>query len=549
MFGRDSYRRGGPLGALRAVPAFVGRVLWSVAASPLALVKFVRVSAAGREGRNLWQGLPALAAGLTVAFLAAAVAVRAPFLPDQYREAAEEAEAAGDTELALTLYDRLSRLERGGGGTAFDRAQLLSKTGEDEQATTAMRALTLRRPPEPRAHVWLAERLLTGPGVTLAADHRPEARPAAAGAAGGGSPGTDYKPTAEQAVVAARHLDAALKTGLGDAPRVHGRLAEVMLLFGRRDDAVRHLKAESAADPSRLLALAELLAAVGRDADAETAYRRSAAYLQEKLLEDPADWPTRRRLALALVRSGSEAAARDVLRRGLRGGSDGAGARLLSDLLVREVRRLGLLESDRAMPLLREALRLTPGSQRALAELASLAVGGDSGADAALDDLLTSGTAGGTVHLAAGLRASGRGEEDAALFHYARAYELDPTLSFAANNLAYLLARKDGGAEREKALSIADGLVERFPEVPNFRDTRGGILLLEGRTEDAVRDLEAALAGGMAGNRELHGNLAAAYESLGQESLAAAHRRRAEAVAGDAAAGDGPPPAAAPGSS
>ena len=116
--------------------------------------------------------------------------------------------------------------------------------------------------------------------------------------------------------MAARHLDAALRTGLADAPRVHGRLAEVLLLFGRRDDAVEHLKAESDADPSRLLALAELLAAVGRTADAETAYRRSATYLQDKLRETPADWEKRRRLALALVRSDAAATAREVLRRG-----------------------------------------------------------------------------------------------------------------------------------------------------------------------------------------------------------------------------------------
>ena len=172
-------------------------------------------------------------------------------------------------------------------------------------------------------------------------------------------------------------------------------------------------------------------------------------------------------------------------------------------------------------------MALAPTSQPALAELASLAVGGDDSADALLDEMLTSGDAGGAVHLAAGLRASGRGDDAAALFHYARAYELDPDLAFAANNLAYLLARKDRGAQRDRALALADGLVERFPEVANFRDTRGGILMLMDRPGDAVKDLEAALAGGMAGNRDLHANLAVAYDALGQPSLAAAHRRRA----------------------
>ena len=494
------------------------------------------------------QGLPALAVGLTVAFLWAAVAVRASALPDRYRLAAEEARDAGDVDLALTLYDRLARLSGGAGGTAFDRGQLLSRAGRDPEAGAVMRSLTARQPPEPRAHVWLAERLLTGPGVTLDGDLAPipPAEPAApAGPEGGADEEAPerYKPTPEQAVVAARHLQSALGTGLNDDPRVHGRLAEILLLFGRRDDAVRHLKAQSAADPTRLLAYAELLAAVGREADSKNVFRRASTYLTETLAKNPADWDVRRRLALALVRSGSEATARDVLKRGLRGAPDRTGASMLSELLVKEVRRLGVLRSAEALPMLREALALTPTSQPALAELASLAAEGDAAADEALNDLLTSGDAGGAVNLAAGLRASARGDDEGAIDYYSRAYELDPTLAYAANNLAFLLARSEKDPQPERALAIADGLVKKFPEVPNFRDTRGGILMILGRPADAVKDLEFALDGGMAGNRGLHAALAKAYEELGQRSLADAHRRRLARIdAGDAAGPADPEP-------
>ena len=529
---------------------------WKLLALPLAGLKYVRVGWGGREGRHLWQGLPALAAGLTVLFLWAAAAVRANGLPDRYRRAAEAAREAGDIDLALTLYDRLGRLDAGAGGTGFARGQLLSEAGRDAEAAALMRALTARRPPDPRAHVWLAERLLTGPGVTLRDDLAPVVaetpnaegktgdgpgdEPDGESPVGEGRPAGPYKPTPQQAVAAAQHLNAALRTGLNDDPRVHGRLAEILLLFGRRDDAVRHLKAQSAADPSRLLAYAELLGAVGQAADATNAYRRAAAHLTGEVEEAPADWPARRRLALALVRSEQAPRAREVLRRGLRGGSDPAGAAMLSELLVGEVRRLGLLESERALPLLREALGLTPTSRPALAELAKLAAGGDDAADAMLNEMMTSGDASGAVHLAAGLRASARGRSDAALFHYARAYELDPTLAFAANNLAFLLARREDDPQPGRALEIMDGLVDRFPEVANFRDTRGGILMILGRPGEAVKDLEQALAGGMAGNRGLHAALAEAYADLGQDALAEAHRVRVAAIDAGSVGAAGP---------
>ena len=531
-FGGDGFRdheRGGPIRALLRAPLWLLRGVWRVVSFPLAGLKLVRVGWGGRQGRHLVQGLPALAGLLVVAFLAAAVGVSRASLPERYRAAAVDAAADGDLDLALTLYERLARLDGGRGGTAFERAQLLSRAGRDAEATSMMQALTGRRPPEPRAHVWLAERLIGGPGVTLDDALRPVPPAGPAAAPGGDERPADaaagYRPEARQVAAAAGHLNAALRTGLADAPRVHGRLAEILLLFGRKDEAVEHLKAQSEGDPDRLLAYARLLDDLGRTVPAEAAYRQAAAHFGEVVRDDPADSLARRRLAVALLKSGSPAAAREALERGLRGTPDPVARRMLAELLTIEVRELGVLRADEALPKLRQALVLAPTYAPALAELAKMAAQGDPAADAALDDMLTGGEANGAVHLAAGLRASARGDDGAALFHFRRAYELDRSLVFAANNLAFLLAR-GADPQPEKALAVMDGVVAEFPDVANFRDTRGGILMLLGRTEEAVAELERALAGGMAGNRGLHLALAKGYEELGQPALAAAHRRR-----------------------
>ena len=543
---RDAGRGGGVAGFLRLL-AWPFRLVWAAVKLPLAAAGLFRVGWGGRQTRHLVQGLPALIGILCVVFLTAAAAVSRQSLPEQYRQAAEVAEAEGDVELALTLYDRLARLDGGKGGTAFGRGQLLSRAGRDAEAVALMRALTMNAPPEPRAHVWLAERLLNGPGVTLdegLVPRMPAERNGAAAPDGGvsdGLPGDGgdagpYRPAEQDVEDAVRHLAAALRSGLARNPRVNRQLGGILSAMGYKPQAVQYVKVDAEANPERLLAYGNLLREVGRGQQAEAVFRQAAVYYQERALDDPGDVAAYRALAFAHVNGGSPASAVRALRAGMAGSAtpDPVLAAMLAELLARDAARLGAGRSGEAVEKLQEALKLAPRSKMALMKLAGLAAGGDAAADAALDDLLAGGSATGVVHLAAGLRAGGKGDDDGALFHFGRAFDLDPSLAEAANNFAYMLAR-GSKPQPERALEIMNDLVARFPDVPTFRDTRGGILVILGRPEEAVVDLERALSGGMAGNRGLHLALAKAYEDLGRGNLAAAHRRR---VAGaDRAAG------------
>ena len=143
-----------------------------------------------------------------------------------------------------------------------------------------------------------------------------------------------------------------------------------------------------------------------------------------------------------------------------------------------------------------------------------------------LEALLAGGYATPFVHFVLGCRAWQAGETDSALFHLERAYELDEQLGLVANNLAWVLAHQQP-PDLERALTIIDSVLERWPDVAQYRDTRGQILVKLERWEDALDDLERALPQ-MTRNRQLHEALAQVYGKLGQASLAQKHEQLAE---------------------
>ena len=72
-----------------------------------------------------------------------------------------------------------------------------------------------------------------------------------------------------------------------------------------------------------------------------------------------------------------------------------------------------------------------------------------------------------------------------------------------------------------------NSVLERWPDEPMFRDTRGAVLAKMGRWKEALTDLQAALPG-YPKNPDLHRRLAEAYEHVGAADMAAQHRRLAE---------------------
>jgi Tfp pilus assembly protein PilF len=68
--------------------------------------------------------------------------------------------------------------------------------------------------------------------------------------------------------------------------------------------------------------------------------------------------------------------------------------------------------------------------------------------------------------------------------------------------------------------------VDKYPNEPDVRNTRGTILVKLGRWEEGVKDLEFALPQ-LRVKGQTHASLALAYRNLGMSQLAAEHERLA----------------------
>lgn len=153
----------------------------------------------------------------------------------------------------------------------------------------------------------------------------------------------------------------------------------------------------------------------------------------------------------------------------------------------------GLIDTDRPAALagLDRALAASPdmaAAHRLKADLLARAGQGD----AALDHL----AAALAVHddpngrLMQGVLAEGTGRDDLAQTAYERAIAMDPRSFAALNQLAWFLARQNRDLDRALDLaSRADGL---SPGNASILDTKGWLLFLTGRTDDAVAALRAA---------------------------------------------------------
>lgn len=109
-----------------------------------------------------------------------------------------------------------------------------------------------------------------------------------------------------------------------------------------------------------------------------------------------------------------------------------------------------------------------------------------------------------------------------------RTIELAPQSHAALNNLAWLLMLRSEQEGRPELLTQAEEFANRavsvVPDSGSYRDTLGTILLKQNRVEDAVTELELALAS-VNDPLPVHQKLGSAYRILGQSEIAERHER------------------------
>jgi tetratricopeptide (TPR) repeat protein len=183
--------------------------------------------------------------------------------------------------------------------------------------------------------------------------------------------------------------------------------------------------------------------------------------------------------------------------------------------------------------LLNRALQHVPRDPRLLTQLAKLALRDWERSDEAytrLKELVAEGVAPAVVHLVLGTQALKKGELNEAKLHLLLANDRNPNMPVILNNLAWTLVHEDE-PDLQRALQLAQA-AKRMSEHPEIYDTLGTILARMGRHREAIQELETALRAFPA-RPELHLRLADLYEQLGENELAAIHRRMAKSDRAD----------------
>jgi Flp pilus assembly protein TadD len=183
------------------------------------------------------------------------------------------------------------------------------------------------------------------------------------------------------------------------------------------------------------------------------------------------------------------------------------------------------------MDIVEKGLQFAPQNENLLLQLVRLSrfpAAGAQKAREAMARILAEGKSAGVIHFALGVDAWERGKPELAREHYALAYEAAPQMPDVANNMAMILAIGPK-PDLPQALAIIQSVLKRLPDNPNYRETRGQILVRMARWPEAVADLEFALPS-LASRTRTHSALAEAYTNLGSKELADQHSRLAKEV-------------------
>jgi tetratricopeptide (TPR) repeat protein len=472
-------------------------------------VRFVRARLwRARLLRHLLLGLPALVAAVGVCLVAARAAKIKPDRLGSYIEQSERDFKAKNFRAALVGFERLAEEGDVAPEVDYKLAVCLSIEGEHDRAEAIIDLLA----PEGgmglmEAHMWKVRRLLLGEVPTPATLNAAEA-----------------------------HLKYVL-TRNAEWVEPNARLGMLYLTSGRTDKAVPHLEKAARVLPELLMVLARLAAARGDQPWAKTRANEARRAFERRATANLDDHDSRLQWAECTLFLREYAETLSILQRGIAlkgGGGDERYLKALGQTYLGWADSLdlspGVVKADRLM-LLKQGLLSDPSNLPLIDRFTRLVrAGGPEGerARATMRELLPQGQGQGRAQAPANfvlsLDAWEHGRSSEALAYNEEAYRLAPQSTPYANNLAYLLATGPK-PDLPRALGIINKAIAADPDRPQFRETRGQILVRLGRWDEALPDLESALTA-FPDDAGTHQALAETYEHLGKLDKAAAHRRR-----------------------
>jgi tetratricopeptide (TPR) repeat protein len=475
--------------------------------------RLVRRWARTRDLRLLPWGVPAILGCLAWLFFLLCLAAWKPWRTEtSYSSIAAKALATKDFQTARVASQRLLAL-----GVEprrkhlFDLALAYGGLDQDQEAVALLANIApVDRPGYLPAHLFVAQTLLSKTNLTL-----------------------------QEITTAERHLKhvVALNPQSLDANELLGR---VYVRLGKWELAEKFLSEVVSVRPEVSLLLAAVLKAQGDSVGSRSWAERAAKLHRTRVEEAKADRPASRLAwADAMAMLGDYSAALGILEAGWRQYEDRSYLSPMGEvcaLWVDTLARVKPGELAGRITLIQRGLEYAPENEPLLRQLIRLTHLEGPEAAAARDTLnrmLTSGRATAILHFTLGVDSWQRGRPDEARKHLTLAYEIAPKMPQVANNMAMILTVGDK-PDLPRALAVITSVLEKFPDNPGFRETRGQILVRLGRWQEAVADLEYALPSQVS-KRGTHKALAEAYRGLNLRDLAAEHERRANEPAGERA--------------
>ncbi len=331
--------------------------------------------------------------------------------------------------------------------------------------------------------------------------------------------------------------DIALKTPSSKMP-AHMLLASYSYGIGAFSESLRHFKEITDQFPEYALTAAKIQKQIGDLDKAKETASRAAKFYEEKLKQSPNNRDHRINLARALVLMEREQDASRLLLEGFDFSQrqDQELRTAAGEALVAYFMRLSELPnaSDflmQRMQLVKAAMDIAPDSPMVVDAIIELLLRCRDNKNAEVNTLmqaLVQGVSPEATHFIRGTLALLNNDFGTAKTHLEQAAKYSENLPGILNNLALAMSKMEN-SDLDAALALSNAALEKMPDQPYLRDTRGQILVKLKRFQDAIPDLEFALKAPELGG-VVHDSLAVSYEAIGQQDLAEKHRALAESL-------------------
>jgi tetratricopeptide (TPR) repeat protein len=414
-----------------------------------------------------------------------------------------------DFERARIAYQSLLQL---GGKERQEYAYRLMlaqmRLGMDRDA--ALMALALAPPNRlgyAPAHLFMARSLLTATNITTALIER-----------------------------AASHLERVLISDPSNL-EAHDLLSQIYMSSGRMDAAKRHLLELVSSSGDAMLRLAVVMAAEGDANGTRYWAERAAKFFRSKVEQNKTDdFASRLSWANALMLQEDFTTAWDLLAKADKEFGNPAYKNALGRIAAEWAQNLARrAPKDLAgrFKILQRGLDVSPRNQTLVQQVVGLTTLTGPEAEQArtmVKQMLVEGRDTGLVHFCLGAMALESGQPEKAFEHFRLAYEIAPDMPDIANNMALTLIMQPQ-PDLDRALGISTSIIERQPKNPAYRETRGQILVRQGKYHEAIQDLAFALPL-LPDKSAIHRALAECYRHLKMNDLAEDHERAASGTAG-----------------